>query len=914
LTFLEAVHAASPTMAALLNCETESYDYIDPSVEDYLGYTAQEVLLSGPLFLASLLHPDDWEYTNPGSPNASLPFAGWSPAREDSSVDEGELRLRHRDGTWRWFQVRRVVFDRKPDGNPRRILAIFQDITSRRRAEERSLQAEERFRAVMRHSLDVVNIMDAEGSLLYSSPAGERIHGFTTAEATGRSLFPYLHPEDLPAFREALAQILAQPEKPRTVQFRIANQHRGWVWVETVSVNQLQNPAIHGILSNMRDITDRKRDEEKLLRSEALLAEAQHLAALGSFELDLQTGESTWSDGMYRLLGRDPRLGPMSYQGLLELIHPEDRKIWTSARRLLFSDSVPLRSEFRVLWADQSVHYLTIKARPVESADGIPEKIVGAIQDISERKHIEEALRESMNAYREAADFLPQTVFEMDITGRLTFVNRQGFLAFGYSEDDYERGLQALQMLVPEDRVRAAQDIAKAMVGETSGHEYRALRKDGDTFPVLIHSSPIIRAGRPAGLRGLIVDITDRKRAEEEREWLQERLRHSEKMEAIGQLAGGIAHDFNNHLSAILGLSEVLMDRLRDSELVHFAEGITKSCKRAAELTRQLLTFARKGKFITVLVDLQVVIEEVVQILRHSIDKRIAIQYKSDGRPALVLGDPYELQNALMNLAINARDAMPDGGELIFATEVRELDEVTCRRLPYDIFPGTFLEISVTDTGIGIDKETQQRIFEPFFTTKELGKGTGLGLASVYGTVKNHRGAIMVYSEPGHGSCFKLFLPLTELKDGEILEPAELRRSHQPLGIAPGSKQVLVIEDEELVGQMLLVQLRHLGFRAVLMKDGKAALQYFQETWPEIDLVIMDLVMPHLSGLETFQGLKAIQPEVQVVLSSGYSSDGEAQKIMEAGAIAFLQKPYQVQELIQVLAGIFAPAADVNHT
>lgn len=903
LAFLEAIHGASRDMAALLNCETDAYDYVDPSVETHLGYSVEEVALSGPLFLASLLHPEDWSQAQGVISGTSAP--GTVPT--EGAAQECELRLRHRDGSWRWFHAQRVVFERTPDGTPLRALTVFQDVTSRRSAEERSRQAEERFRAVMQHSLDVVNILDANGSLIYSSPAGERVHGFATTESLGLSLYPYVHPEDLPAVRRALAEIVAQPERPQTVRYRLATKQRGWVWVETVAVNQLHNEAIRGILCNIRDISDRKQAEEGLLRSEALLAEAQHLAALGSFEFDLRTGESVWSEGMYRLLDRNPALGPMRYQELIELIHPEDRKLWTSARKLLYSDSIPLRSEFRVVWRDRSIHHLTIKARPVDTAEGATEKIVGAVQDISERKRIEEALRESMNAYREAADFLPQTVFEMDISGRLTFVNHQGFQAFGFSEEEFDRGIQALQMLVPEDRVRAAQNISRAMAGEVSGHEYQALRKDGSTFPVIIHASPIVRDGRPAGLRGLVVDITDRKLAEEEREWLQERLRQSEKMEAIGQLAGGIAHDFNNHLSAILGFGEILEERISDPELRHLAEGIVKSCKRSAELTRQLLAFARKGKYLTVLVDMRVVIDEVMQILRHSIDKRITIRQVNEDGAALVLGDPYELQNALMNLAINARDAMPEGGELTFATAIRELDEATCKRLPYDVFPGRFLQVSVTDTGVGMDREVQQRIFEPFFTTKELGKGTGLGLASVYGTVKNHRGAILVYSEPGRGTCFKLFLPCAELQDGELRPTGEARTEIQPLGIVAGSKHVLVIEDEELVGQMLLIQLQQLGFRATLMQDGLAAVEHFRKTWEETDLVILDLVMPHLSGYETFTALKAISPTVPVILSSGFSVEGEAQRIMDAGAAAFLQKPYQVGELTRTLGRVFGP-------
>jgi len=638
-------------MVALLDSETGIYDYIDPSVGKYLGYTAEEVIQSGPLFLASLLHPDDWK-ASPGAVEA-LPFAGWDPSQGEEVLDAGELRLKHRDGRWRWFHARRAVFDWKADGTPRRVLSIF--------------------------------------------------------------------------------------------------------------------------------------------------------------------------------------------------------------------------------------------------------------EDIGERKAAEAALRESLGAYREAADLLPQAVFEMDATGRLTFINRQGFLTFGYTAADFQRGLQALEMLVPSDRVRAAQNISRAMAGETFGHEYEALRKDGGTFPVIIHSAPILREGRPVGLRGIAVDLTERKHAEEEKDLLQDRLRYSEKMEAIGQLAGSMAHDFNNHLSASMGFAEILLARLEDPELLRFAEGIITSSKRSAELTRQLLTFARKGKFLTVLVDLQDVIEEVLQILRHTLDRRITLKRVNDGRPALVLGDPYELQNAVMNLALNARDAMPEGGELTFATEVRELDEHTCRRLSPDIFPGTFLQLSVTDTGVGMAKALQPRIFEPFFSTKEGGQGTGLGLASVYGTLKHHRGAVMVYSEPGRGSCFKLFLPLVELDEGDTGGTQEARQELQSLGLPPGSKQVLVIEDEELVGQMLLVMLRQLGFRAVLMQDGRAAVDHFRKVWREIDLVIMDLVTPQLSGLDTFRALREINPEVPVVLSSGYSVEGEAQQVMDAGAQAFLQKPYQISELSHLLAEIFAP-------
>jgi len=352
-----------------------------------------------------------------------------------------------------------------------------------------------------------------------------------------------------------------------------------------------------------------------------------------------------------------------------------------------------------------------------------------------------------------------------------------------------------------------------------------------------------------------------------------------------------------------MGFASILHDSLGEShpELAKYARNIITSCRRSSELTNQLLAFARKGKYLSVPVDLEEIIAEVMQILRHSIDRRITLQCRRDAPSAMVLGDPSQLQNMLMNLALNARDAMPQGGTLTFGTEIRELEEDYCKRLSQEIQPGSYLQLSVSDTGVGMEKELQLRIFEPFFTTKEPGKGTGLGLASVYGTVKSHHGTILVYSEPGKGSCFKVFLPVaaddgTRPRDSREVPEARL------LDIEPGSKRIMVVDDEEMVGRMLLVQLENLGFKVILAPDGLTAVDCYQESWREIDLVILDMVMPNLSGRDTFRALKAINPGVLVVLSSGYSLTGEAQATLEEGAYAFLQKPFQTRELNRILA------------
>jgi len=400
-------------------------------------------------------------------------------------------------------------------------------------------------------------------------------------------------------------------------------------------------------------------------------------------------------------------------------------------------------------------------------------------------------------------------------------------------------------------------------------------------------------------LRGILVDLSEQKRTREEQRLLQERLIQAEKMEAIGQLAGGVAHDFNNHLSAIMGFAEMLQERLKDSPLCRYATNILKSSQRSAELTKQLLAFARKGKYLTVSVDVHEIIGEVLQILEHSIDKRIRLQTLLKAAPPHILGDPTQIQNALMNLAINARDAMPNGGELSIRTDLKFLDEAYCATLPYQLTPGRFLELSVSDTGVGMDRETQKRIFDPFFTTKELGKGTGLGLASVYGIVKHHRGAIEVLSEIGMGSSFTLYLPLNE-------ETVAETAAEDSLLYASDRRTILVVEDEQMVGEMLLEMLQQLGYAATLVRDGQEAVDYYAHSWPSTDLIILDMVMPRLSGKDTFRGLRQINPGAQVLLSSGFSVEGEAQVLLEEGAVGFLQKPYFLLELSQALSRLFA--------
>jgi len=393
----------------------------------------------------------------------------------------------------------------------------------------------------------------------------------------------------------------------------------------------------------------------------------------------------------------------------------------------------------------------------------------------------------------------------------------------------------------------------------------------------------------------LMLQIEERKRAEEQTLAFEKQLHQSQKMEAIGRLAGGIAHDFNNMLGAISGYSDMLIIKYAkdNPQIEKLANGIFNASQRAAELTGKLLAFARKGKFKVETINLHEVIRDAVGILEHTIDKAIVIKQQLNAEPPTVNGDRSQLLNAILNVALNARDAMEDGGELIFNTEIYVLDEMYKKEHPYVKELGAYVQICVSDNGTGMSKEVQEHIFEPFYTTKFPGKGTGLGMSSVYGTVKNHGGTIEVYSEEGWGSTIKLYIPSI---DREV-EPQKIKQSV----IHRGTGNILVVDDEEFIRNMAGEILADLGYTIHGCKDGEDAIAYYKEHADQVDLVLLDVVMPKVNGYQCFKELKKMNPDVVVIISSGYSKNDEVNKMLSQGAIAFIQKPFDIKRLSKVV-------------
>lgn len=400
--------------------------------------------------------------------------------------------------------------------------------------------------------------------------------------------------------------------------------------------------------------------------------------------------------------------------------------------------------------------------------------------------------------------------------------------------------------------------------------------------------------------------IAERKRAEDEREKLRDQLVQSQKMDAIGQLAGGIAHDFNNMLCGIIGNAELLQSEITDKKLRNLVYEIITLGRRSADLIAQLLAFSRKGQNQIVLIDLHQIIEEVISILKHTINPNINITTNLQTTPCITEGDPAQIQSALLNLAVNARDAMPNGGTLSISTQIVNLDKLCSQQYTCEPSPGTYIEIAMTDTGIGMDSTTLEHIYEPFFTTKKLGEGTGMGLSAVYGTMKSHGGAINFISKPGQGTTFRLYFPFKELENYSISkEPEDFDTETLRSDIA-ASNHILIIDDEKSVAAITSEHLRNSGYKVTVFNDSLAALAFFKKHHRVISLVILDMMMPHLDGSAVYHSLSSIKPGVKVILVSGYSINGAVRSLLNNGAQMFIQKPFYRNRLLKAVSKVLA--------
>jgi two-component system, cell cycle sensor histidine kinase and response regulator CckA len=517
-----------------------------------------------------------------------------------------------------------------------------------------------------------------------------------------------------------------------------------------------------------------------------------------------------------------------------------------------------------------SGHTLSFGSRPAELI--LP-------RDVTDRKRAEEAIRASEQRFQVFMDNSPAIAFMKDEDGRHLYVNEPFARCFGRPHAEWigKRDID----LWPEDvAIRLRENDLAVLAGDRMVEfEEVVPTPDGKPHHWLVFKFPFCDPSGKKVLAGMAIDTTDRKQ-------LEDQLRQAQKMEAVGQLAGGVAHDFNNLLTVISGYSELLQHHLSEDETLRkHAEQIKIAGDRASALTRQLLTFSRQQVLRPVALDLNVIVTNLLDMLPRLIGEHIELHATLDRQPTFVKIDPGQLEQVLLNLAINARDAMPGGGTLTIETSNVTLDEAACQRLG-TITPGAYVQLTVCDTGCGMDAATQTRIFEPFFTTKGLGKGTGLGLATVYGIVTQSRGAISVNSAPSRGATLTAYFPKSE---AERDSPNERPMVTEP---QPGWETVLVVEDQQSVRGFVRNLLMLNGYRVLEAEDGAEAMRICRQHPGEIQLVITDLVMPGMSGRQLAERIAQEQPDVKVLYMSGYTDDSVVHAGVAQAGMAFLQKPF----------------------
>jgi len=559
---------------------------------------------------------------------------------------------------------------------------------------------------------------------------------------------------------------------------------------------------------------------------------------------------------------------------ILSFLPPADLPRAIDNLKRMFQQSVgPV--EYCFITKSRSILHIEVNGEILRDETGNPCGTVQVCRDITERKKTENALKEWKERYR----LLAEASFEgVAVTDRGVFVdaNQQMLDMLGYTHAEII-GKPVSDVIAPE-----SVDLVMKNIRRDYEHPYENYlrRKDGSCFPVISQARMMLWGDKQYRVT-VLRDITDLKKAEEERKHLEEQVYQSHKLEALGTLAGGIAHDFNNLLMAIQGYTSLmLLECNPNHKYFDRLKNIEKHVKSGADLTKQLLGFARGGKYESHPTDINDLLSQNSEMFGRT-KREISIQRRFADDIWAVEVDRGQMDQVFLNLYINAWQAMPAGGNLFIDTQNVTLDNRFTK--PYDLLPGRYVKVSVTDTGFGMDEKTLPRIFEPFFTTKAVSRGSGLGLASAYGIIRNHGGMITVYSQKGYGTTFNIYLPASDkAKEKEFASPAHVER---------GSETILIVDDDpaniDVISQMLV----SLGYTVISACGGMQAVEVYRDRG-DIDLVILDMIMPGLSGGETFDQMKKINPDVRVVLSSGYSATGQAKAIMNRGVKAFIQKPF----------------------
>ncbi len=697
--------------------------------------------------------------------------------------------------------------------------------------------------------------------------------------------------ETVAAFREVPSMKQEQFRSIAQMLFTLANQ---------ISTMAYQN------LLQARFIAERKQADIIIQNERKRLQFIIDGANLGTWEWNMQTNETIFNEAWAQMLGYTlEELSPCNLDTWIKLTNPEDLKISMELLSKCSQNLAPsYECELRMRHKDGSWLWILDQGRIMtRDAEGKPLLMFGTHTNINRLKQTELALRANEERMDLAMNAANDGLWDWTIAEQKMFFDSRYFTLAGYHPFEFLPNLEEWQKRIHPDDLKSFQQAWDDHLSDKTAYidtEYRFLRKDNSWMWIRCRGKCVKRDknGTPERVVGTHADITERKRAEEEREKLQTQLHQAQKMDSIGRLAGGVAHDFNNMLGAILGCTEMaLSESSKESKIASYLLEIKKAAERSAELTKQLLTFARKQTIAPKNIDLNQAVESTLKMLKRMIGENIKLVWLQGKKIGMVRIDPSQIDQILANLCVNSRDAIRDTGKITIETGVANFDKEYCRTHS-DFIPGSYAMLSVSDDGCGMDQATVSQLFEPFFTTKEIGKGTGLGLATIYGIIKQNKGFVNVYSEPEHGTTFQIYLP--RIEETETKQP--WKTTEKPFQY--GNETILLVEDENILLEITKEMLIRLGYVILFSPSAGEAIKIAKEHATEIKLLITDVVMPEMNGSELVKILSQNNPELKTLFISGYTANVIAgHGILDEG-VNFLHKPFSIKDLAEKIREI----------
>ena len=853
-----------------------NYTSINRAAERITGYTKEETLTRN---LAHSVAPEQREKIAAQMKAAIL---------SGTDATAYELEIVAKDGHRVAVEVNtRIIHE---NGVPVGVQGIARDITERKRVEESLREAEEKYRNIFENAVDGIFRTTADGRFITANPAMASMLGYDSPEELIQAQSDGDKPNCLdPQRREEFTRLLDEHDLISGFEYQARRKDGSSIWLsDGVRAARDESGKLLYYEGFTKDITDRKLADGELQLAQRRVEDIVHSVDGIVWEADAKTFTFTFvSKQAEQILGYpiqrwldEPTFWP-------DHIHPDDREAALKFCVDSTKSLAPHQFEYRMLAQDGREVWLSDIVTVVAEA-GRPVKLRGIMTDITERKRSDDELRESEEKYRTILENIEDGYFEVDVAGNFTFFNDSLCGIFGYPRDEMS-GMNNREYMDDQNARKIYQTFNEVYrTGKpATAFDWETIRKDGTgRFIEASVSRREDSTGQPIGFRGIVRDITERKRTDEALRLSEEQLQQSGKMEAIGLLAGGIAHDFNNLLTAITGYSELTLRRLgADDPLRQNIEEIKGAGDRAAALTGQLLAFSRKQVLKPIVHNVNSVISNIEKMLRRIIRESIELITVLDPELGNIKADPGQVEQVIMNLAVNARDAMQDGGTLTIETQNVFLDDDFVRH-HIAVSTGSYVRITVSDTGEGMDEQTQSRIFEPFFTTKEVGKGTGLGLSTVHGIIKQSGGDIMVYSEPGHGTAFKIYLPCVD----EIAQkPRWAGSSGEDYS---GTETILLVEDEEIVRNLVREILTGNGYQVLEASSGKAALAVCAANPEPIHMLLTDVIMPNMSGPVLKGQVVTLRPDIKTLFMSGYTDDSIASSGILDSDAAFIEKPF----------------------